>query len=78
MKEHLKENRWSKVKHDNNHSKGVINANFKIATCAQCILCHQCFHVHVTSFDLIGKRNDHVRASRTAEVNHTEIYNLYS
>ena len=71
MREHLKENRWSKVKHDNSHSREVINANFKITTCVQCILCHQCFHMHVASFDLIGKRNGHVRARRKAEVNQT-------
>ena len=33
VKEHLKENRWSKVKHENRHSREVINANLKIITC---------------------------------------------
>ena len=33
VREHLKENRWCKVKHDNSHSREVINANLKIITC---------------------------------------------
>lgn len=30
VREHLKENRWSKFKLDNSHSREVISANFKI------------------------------------------------
>lgn len=45
VREHLKQNRWCKVKHDNSHSREAVNVNFKIIVCVLCIVSHQCFHV---------------------------------